>query len=290
MENVMENQILLHSEGFAFEDRKYNLRSFEQIITNYRQIIDHTVPLVLGQKILTSKIKKEITYRVSIDSGSLDILLEFIHQREDVIALFAIDGGYTLATAISKIIDSVINLRRIFTTILENNQKPKINIDNSISIDKSVEAHIETGDITINNPTIILAAENTKPPLDRLIRSIDGENVRFVDFKHENIITSIKEEDIRITGTQKEELSSQIEISGRLDMVAFSSHRGHIVTAGKRFPVTWDEEIRSKIQRFADTEGVVFRVRPIIDRRRFKDDPIAFHIINCRYPQTELDL
>jgi len=63
---------------------------------------------------------------------------------------------------------------------------------------------------------------------------------------------------------------------GRLDVVAFSFHKGAVISDGERYSVEWDENIRTKIKKFADKEGILFRVRPIIDRKRLETTAIGF--------------
>lgn len=72
---------------------------------------------------------------------------------------------------------------------------------------------------------------------------------------------------------------------GRLDMVAFTAHRGSIISDGEKFSVTWDEQIRQKMQKLADIEGVVFKVRPVVDHKRLDNETIGFHVLDCGDPQ-----
>lgn len=290
MERTSETGIQLYAQGGAFEGGKFNLRSLELVLSNYRSIIDHTLPLVVGQKTLTDRVKNEVKYEVEVKNGSLEVLLNFILEHPELLAITSFDGGRALAGAISKIIKGAIDLRRALTKILENGLRPIIHIDQSINIDKSVTYNTKTGDITLTNPQFIVAADTTKPAFDRLIRNIDGSDISDISLSHKNISTRLSTNDHDITGTQKEELASHIEIVGRLDMAAFTSHRGHIITGTKRYPINWDESVRSKIRRFVDTEGIIFRVRPIVDHRQFREDPIGFHILDCWQPQAPLNV
>jgi len=285
-----ETGILLYAKGEAFEGGKFDLRSLELILTNYRLIIDHALPLVIGQKTLTERIRSEVKYEVEVRSGSLEVILQFLLEHPELLAVLSADGGYVLAESISNIIKGAIDLRRALTKILENGLRPTIHIDQSTNIDNSVTYNIQTGDINLTNPQFIVAADMTKAPFDRLIRGIDGSHISGVNLAHKDLVTILSANDHDITGTQKEELASHIEVIGRLDMAAFTSHRGHIITGNKRYPVTWDEQIRSKIRNFVDIDGIVFRVRPIVDHRQFRDEPIGFHVIDCWEPQGKMSL
>ena len=91
-----------------------------------------------------------------------------------------------------------------------------------------------------------------------------------------------------ILGAKKEILPANLEVVGRLDMVAFSSHTGSIVSSSERFPVTWDETIRARMQKVADVEGVIFTVKPVIDPNRLHTNAIGFQVLDCRDPQSGL--
>ncbi|MEH6639046.1 MAG: hypothetical protein V7717_07240 [Porticoccaceae bacterium] len=291
MDRTSETGILLYAQGDAFGKGSYDLRSLELIVTNYRLIVDHLLPLAVGQKTLTDRIKDEVKYKVEINNGSLEVILNFILEHPELFAAAAAsDGGYQLASFISKLIDGVVNLRRALTAILQNGQKPIIHIDQSIHQDNSVTYNIKTGDINLSNPQLIIGADATKYALDRLINGIDGSAISGIDLSHQKLKTTLTARDREITGTQKEELATQIEVMGRLDMAAITSHRAHIITGNSRYPVTWDESLRSKIKKFFDTEGIIFKVRPVVDHRKFKDDPIGFHVLDCWAPQVRLDV
>ena len=44
------------------------------------------------------------------------------------------------------------------------------------------------------------------------------------------------------------------------------------------------------MQRAADIEGVEFLVRPIIDQQRLHSESIAYHVLNRKNPQQNLDV
>lgn len=286
----MEESLRLFAEGEAFTKTKFDLRKLEVVISNYRQIIDQILPLTLGQKHITDRIKREIKYEVEIKNGSLDVLLEFVWEhKEELMSLFGVDGGASLSYVILKLMKSTIDLRRKFTKILEKGINVKIIINRNVHNDYSTKINNDNSKIEINNPLILLAAQNSKPPLDRLIVGIDGKQIDKINIETEETEVKLTHKDLRITGKQTQELNSDVELFGRLDMVAFSSHRGNIETGGRKYPVTWNEKLRRKIQQFADVKNIVFKVRPIIDHRRFKEEPIAFHIIDCWDPQGRLE-
>ena len=305
MDRTSETGILLFAQGEAFDERVFDFRSLELVLTNYRLIIDNLLPLAVGQKTLTDRLKNDVKYEVGLKNGSLEVVLNFILENPELFvaaAATATDGGHQLASLIAKMIKGVVELRRALTAVLENGMKPTIHIDqsfhqdnsmredNSVHEDNHVTYNIKTGDIDLLNPILIIGADLTKPAVDRLINGIDGTKISGVNLSHKNIVTSLTIPDRDITGTQKEELGTQIEVIGRLDMAAITSHKAHIVTGNSRYPVTWDESLRPKIRQFFDLEGIGFKVRPIVDHRQFKDEPVGFHVLDCWSPQARLDV
>ena len=291
MTNNKEGKLVLHAEGSAFKDGQYDLRTVESIITNYRRTLDATVPFAFKHKTLTRKIKHNLTYRTSFQEGSIEIVIDFLIQNSDAIAVIgASDGGIQIAQKTGQLINSILKFRRIYNDLLENGIKPKIKInfgtDNSKNYDLS-NIRTDGGDIYIN-PTIIPYTISSQTPINKLIKSIDGEKLTDITIQSKNTATKITQDDIRITGTQKEELPKNIEIVGRLDVVAFSSHRGKLILQEKTYRVTWHEEIRKKIHDFADMDDITYLVKPVVDYKRLTDDPVMFHIVNCWEDQQRL--
>lgn len=284
-------EILLKVEGEGFKKNRYDLRSTEKILTSYRQIIDGVIPLIIGQKTLTERLRSDIRYETEFKHGSLEVWLDIVLPSAGIFAtVIGNDGGYFIAQKVSRLINVVVDFRRIYTDFLEKGEKPKLGLEiqNQPHITVNVNnINSGEGDIKIT-PIVLPAAINTKASIDRLIGVVDGYIVDNVIVKSDEAESQITNEDQRIIGTQKEELPNFIELMGRLDSAAFTAHRGSLVTDSGRFPITWDEEIRDKIRTLVDREGMLFRARPIIDHRRFKDDPVAFHIINCWDPQSRL--
>lgn len=285
---IRDGRLRLYANGSAFADGKFDLRYLESLLTNYRQVVDGTLPIALGQRTLTDRMKQGLQYEVVVQNGSLELLHDIIQSTAAVAAYFAADGSHTLHELIAKLVRDAINIRRAFAELRSNGViKPMLQI--TVNNDQSVRVDNNTGTIHVNNPSSILCAEATRAPLDRIIKDIDGERLSGVDISAKRESVELRNEDQRITGQDKEELNQELEILGRLNMVAFDSHRGNLVTSGKSYPVTWDDNIRQAIHDLADREGISFRVRPVIDRRRFEDEPIGFVVVSCRDPQNRFE-
>ena len=281
--------ILLKVNGDGFEKNKYDLRSCEKVIVSYRQILDGVLPLSIGQRPVSDKIKSEVKYEIEFKPGSLEIWLDFVPMiTGTLITAASTDGGYLIAQRVSTILSLTLNLRRLYTDLLKKDKKPKIGLINSPELKVELK-NVKTDGGNINiSPIIMISADQTRVPLDKLIGSVDGHNIDNILLRSEESETNITTADRRIIGTQKEELPHSMDIFGRLDSAAFTAHRGVIVTGTGRFPVFWEDDLRTKIRTLVDIEGIAFRAQPIIDHRRFKDDPVAFKLLDCWNPQDNI--
>lgn len=189
-------------------------------------------------------------------------------------------------------INGVLQLRRLLDDLLKQGSRPQIKLasDNNISVPIQLsEVNTEGGSIVVA-PIILIAADATRPTIDSLIGTVEGKLVEKITLSAGGTNVTITPEDRRITGTLKQELATSLDVSGRLNVVAFDSHRGQLMTDNGRFPVTWDDGIRNEIRRLVDMDGIRLTVRPVIDKRRFHDAPVGLHIIRCWQPQEELPL
>lgn len=281
----------IYAKGTSFEDGVYDLRALETLVSSYRSIADRLIAVQLGRRQLTPAIKNQIEYKVQLNPGSIELLIEFLLSHKELFSIFAADGGLVLAEVITKLYRAAINLRKAAAESLKDNLPINITINTNLNIGSGLQV-INNGDggLTINDPKILWAAQVTKHPTDRLISSIDGKDIEFVELSSREEELIITPDDREILGQNKEELSAELWIVGRLDMVAFSSHRGTIVSSNEKFPVNWDENLRSKVQRVVDVEGVEFLVRPIIDQKRLHSEAIAYHVVDCRISQQGLNI
>jgi len=285
----MEHDFRFYAKGSAFEDGLYDLRSMELLISSYRSITDRLIAVQLGRRQLTPAIKNQIDYDVRIKPGSIEFLIDFVFTHKEILGGLAADGGYQLSNVVTKLFREALNLRKEVAVILERGLPLNITINTNINIGNgNIIANSENGDIVINDPKILWAAQFTKYPADRLIKGVDGKNIEYVDFGARDDEMRITTDDRVVLGQNREELSATITVNGRLDMVAFSSHRGTIISNNERFPVTWDESLRTKVQQIVDVDGVDFIVRPIIDQKRLHSEAIAYHVLDCNLPQQSL--
>lgn len=289
----MNQDIRIYAKGLAFADGVYDLRTLEAVISNYRKILDRLVSVQLGKRQVTKDLRAQLGYQVQINSGSIELLVNFLLEHKEVIAVFAADGGYTLSEVIVKLLRDAVALRKKASEVLKNGLTVNIRITNSFNIGSSINSgnvsfDQTSGSILINDPKILWAAQVTRSPVNELLSNVDGKNVEYIDMSSPTNELRLTTDDRDIIGQHKEELPTTLTIVGRLDMVAFSSHRGSIISDGERFSVTWDDQIRSKMQKIADVEGIMFKVRPVVDHKRLDSSAIGFHVLDCGDPQRKM--
>jgi len=286
----MTQDLRIYAKGLAFSDGVYDLRTLEALITNYRKILDRLVAVQLGKKQVSPDLKSQLDYDVRINQGSIELLINFALEHREYIAAFAADGGTALSKVIVTLLRDAVKLREKASECIEKGLPININISNSFNIgtkitNTNVSYDENTGTILINDPKILWAAQVTRSPVNGLLSQVDGKSVEFIDINSASDEFRFTPDQRNIIGKQKEELPTTLNIIGRLDMVAFSAHRGSIISDGERFSVTWDDQIRSKMQKLADIEGVIFKVRPVVDHKRLDNETIGFHVLDCGNPQ-----
>ncbi len=287
----MNHDLRVYAKGTAFQDGIYDLRSMELLIASYRSITDRLIAVQLGRTQLTPSIKNQIDYQVQIRNGSIELLIDFVFTHKEILGALAADGAYQLSGVLTKLFRSAIDLRKEVAGAIAKGFPITITINNNLNIGNgNLIANNGNGNISVNDPKILWAAQVTKSSADRLIGGIDGEAIEFVELGTRQDEIRLTTDERVILGHNKEELSATLRVYGRLDMVAFSSHKGTVVSNQEKFPVTWDDNIRNNMQRVADIEGVEFLVRPIIDQQRLHADAIAYHVLDCRVPQQKLDV
>lgn len=286
---MVHQDLRVYAKGLAFSDGIYDLRTLESLITNYRKIFDRLIAVQLGKRQVNPELKSQLDYNVKIQSGSIELLINFVLEHREYLAVFSADGGAALSKAIVTLLRDAINLRERASQVIEKGLTLNINIANSFNIGSSVNnGNVfsgENGDIYIRDPKILWAAQTTRSPVNGLLSHVDGKAVEFIDINSKEDSFRFDPDQRHIVGKSKEELPTTLKILGRLDMVAFTSHRGSIVSDGERFNVTWDDQIRKKMQRIADIEGVIFTVRPVVDHKRLNNEAIGFHVLDCGDPQ-----
>lgn len=287
--------IRVYAKGASFSpDGIYDLRHLENLVSGQRKIFDKLTFIALGVSESNKKVREGLDYNVKINPGSIELLIDFALNHKELFAIFAADGGLALSKVIVELWRDAVSLREKAAKLLEKGLKINLTINANLGAgtqivnSPNVIADEVTGNIQIANPKIYMAALATRSAVNQIVQMIDGDAVEFMTVEGHGSELRLTPDHRAILGRHREELSVSMEIVGRLDMVAFSSHKGVIISSGQRYQLSWDEEQRPKMQQFADTEGVVFKVKPIIDHARLTQDAIAFHLVDCYLPQKTL--
>jgi len=287
----MDHDLQIYSKGTAFQSGIYDLRSLETLISSYRSILDKLVAVQLGRRQLNNRIKNQLNYEVEIKEGSIELLINFALEHPEVFAAFSEGGGHQLSGMLTSLYRDAINLRKSAAKFIEKGMNFNIKIANSFNFgSNNVYTNTEDSEILIPDLKILWAAQATKFSTDKILKRINGEEIEYVDLISKDESFSLEVKDREILGSDKEVLNATLKIVGRLDMIAFSSHKGVIISDRESFPVTWDEKIRSNMQKLADIEGVIFTVKPVIDHSRLNRDAIGFHVLGCSNPQGDLNV
>ncbi len=282
-------ELILKAEGSGFEGKQYDLRSLERLLSNYRQIIDRTLPIGTGQKTLSAGLKARIDYQVELRPGCLEIIVDLIcNLDEDVLGAVLFDGGSCLTTMVASLLSEAIAIRRKAAEFLEKGMQ--FNLAVTIGDNNCISQENNKGMIPVKNIKAPLVAETTRSPLNRIINTIDNDKLVSVEFKHDGVGVKLTGDDHRLTEPRVESLPDHIDIVGRLDVASFSARTGTVVSGNQRFSVTWGPELRNSIRNCVDTGGVVFKAKPVVDYRRIQDNTIGFHIVDCKKLQAELNL
>ncbi|QKO21927.1 hypothetical protein [Rhodoferax sp. BAB1] len=289
----MEQDLRIYAKGLAFSDGVYDLRTLETVISNYRKILDRLISIQLGKRQVPKDLRSQLGYQVQINSGSIELLVKFLLEHKELLVVFAATDGYTLSEIIVRLLRDAIDLRKKASELIKKGITVNIRISNSFNVGSNINSRNvafdqTAGSILINDPKILWAAQTTRTPINEILANVDGKAVEYIDMSSRENELRLTAEDREIIGQHKEELPTTLTIVGRLDMVAFTSHRGSIISDNERFSVTWEEHIRPKMQKIADVEGILFKVRPVIDHKRLDNEAIGFHVLDCGDPQEKM--
>lgn len=289
----MKDSLRIYAKGSAFDDGSYDMRALELLISNYRIVLDRLIAVELGKRQLTPIIKSQLDYQVRINAGSIEFLIDLILENKELLTILIAHETPSIAASIVKLFSNALKLRKLAADLIKKGITVNVNIVNNINIGSTitnspVNINQSNNVIEINDPKILVAAQTTRAPVNELISKVDGSFIEYIDFGNGSNSQKITPKDRDILGTQKEELPTTMNIVGRLDAVHFSTHKGAIISDGHRYSVTWDHNIRSKIKQCVDADGIMFKVKALIDQKRLDRDAIGFYVLDCFDPQDSL--
>ncbi len=287
----MRTDLKIGVVGTAFSAAGHDLRALETVVTGVRGILDRLLAVGLGQQQLSERLKRQIDYRIDFAQPPLTLVVAFELQQTPTLEELGGDESQ-LAAQLLALLEGALELRGAVAKQLDGGEEMHLSIADDLQSQgrQAVSVHPDTGEVQIHNARILWAAQAIKASVDRLIQQVDGERIAYVEFRHGRQRCRLEPRHQILLGRKKEELNTDLEIVGRLDMISFSTSRGMIVSGGERLAVTWDEGIRQQLQRVADVDGVIFNARPVVDHKRLHKEAVGFVILDCRHPQESLGL
>ncbi|AZE86999.1 hypothetical protein [Pseudomonas orientalis] len=198
----MEQDLRIYAKGLAFSDGIYDMRTLENLISNNRKILDGLVAVQLGRRQITPAIKKQLNYEVSINPGSIELLLNFALDHKEVLGVFAADGGEIFSEVLIKLLKNAIDLREKASSLISKGISININISKSFNIGSRVDSPDVSfgesrGAIYISDPKILWAAQLTRGPINGLLTQLDGNAVEYISMSsahNELMLTPSKEQ------------------------------------------------------------------------------------------------
>lgn len=157
----MSQDIRVYAKGLAFSNGVYDLRTLENLISNYRKILDRLVAVQLGRRQVSPQLKSQLDYEVRINPGSIELLIDFVFEHKEYVAAFSVDGGVTLSRIVVELLKDAITLREKASEMIEKGIVLNINISNSFNYRSEVNngnVHCDNnkGVIYINDPKFLL--------------------------------------------------------------------------------------------------------------------------------------
>ncbi len=282
-----DSHILIRACGNAFNDGKYDLRSLETVVHNYRVMLDKLIATQLQYGHGQAKRNIKSNYEVEIKNGSLEFLI-YLCNMDNLAAMSASapTGLVDISNKIVLLYRNVIELYQMKNSIEQRGETAQYNFDeseNDHSIAKGMI--INGGNVTINvTQKVYDCAQNIGRPLQNVTKNLDGRNIESISMCSKNESSNLTHDDQHSFKSNKEMLSDEVIITGRLDRVSFSSSKGTVVTAGDKHLVEWNEQLRGDMHDAGDVDGVTFWTHPIIDLMKLDKKPVAYKIYKCEIP------
>lgn len=278
----MKNHLRISAHGKAFAERtQHDLRASAALLSGFVGIFDRSIAIQLGKRTLSNSSTDQTKYQASIDDGSIEICVQLISVPPEISAVFAQDGGHYLADTIVRLYKSVIAIWR--------GQSAPSNVPLGTGSSHVVGNDNVTGDnnFTVRGKNInisieaFMAAGSTRPYLKKIAKHLKtGESVRLRSKNESCLIDNTIQGSL--FGADKID-PLQFRIIGQLVDVDLPGRSGKIISDEAPIPVivTWEQSIRSKVERCARAGVGSFDLRAVIGEKRFGKNNFGFRIIDC---------
>jgi hypothetical protein len=229
--------------------------------------------------------------------GCLDVIVDIATKTTPLaLGALAVDGGgYQIAKMSFQLISKILELRKRVKELLESKKKlPEFHMDlKHASLENTLLAPIlvngNNNSITVA-PQIYLGALASHSAVNRLAKAVDGVTVTDFNLQHAGVVgEKLTVFDRGLAEAPLGSSNQEIKIQGRLDGVTISTRKGYLFVGEAKYPIDWDDSIKSKLLSAIDKEGMIFIARAIADFTRLSTEPVRFHIVDCLVGQLDLN-
>jgi hypothetical protein len=272
--------------GEAFSGDIYDLKTVRLLDTKLQETFYQLRAIHLGQKNLVPELKSHIDHKVTINSGSFEFSCRFeqnfaekfgIHDQ----GLFVDSDTTRLSDSVAKLFYAAMTLRRYVAEARLAGKHAKI----IINTDPQKPAHsvirTEKGNIVLNHPRILWAAQLTQESVDTIMKSIDGDLVTHFEFEGLSKPLCFTEESLIMLDQEGSELTATANFKGRLDHLFYSSNRGTVVSPHDIYQIAWDDEAKMKVSECANVENVEFITQPLISSSGSQNNLVIYKVVDC---------
>ncbi len=268
--------------GKAFQGNIYDLEAMRLLNENLGSLIQQLIAIHLGRNELADELKDQIKHSVAINKGVFEVSINF---ERNFYNKFGITGlgqdSISFSDSIARLFYSAISLRRHVAETKKNGSSIKILLNTKQGKDNRSVAINEQGNILLNHPKVLWAAQMTKDATDQILRSIDGENVSGFEVEGFSRPFVSNDADFAVLDQEKSDLVAIANFTGRLDNLFFSRQRGVVVSESDIFQIAWDDEIRNKLLNHADLDNVEFIAQPCIETHSLYGELVVYKILDC---------
>ena len=279
---------IIRFKGPAFDSNVYDLYIARKLKANIRSITEQIVAIQLGRNELADELKSEILDSVHIANESLVVKIHFsanFFRYFDCFDQGSIEAPSPESIQINDIIQlyfDAMTLRKFIAEAKLSGKSAKVLIDTDAVNTHNCVTRTEKGNILLNHPKLLFAAQMTKKVTDEILNLMQENQITCFE------IDGLKKRMVRQSGDlivndSKAELTAVASFHGRLDNVFFSKRRGVVVDEHEIYQIIWDAEMQAKIIEHVDLEGVEFITEPSVETHSLYGELVVYKVIDCLY-------
>lgn len=271
----MNEIIRVYAEGSAFENGIYELRAMDHLIAGYRLILDRLAIIHLRKEGAINPKKEWLRYDTKVEEGSIDLLVS-VSVDPELVKYLA--NGFVLSRTLAKIYGDAMSLIRA----MQNRDGSELDIrvkDSFNDGSNNVTVSVENSVIVVSDPEILLNAKAIQPSVSKLVKQIDGENIKHIDLVSGDNNFSLTQNDKNLSECGNKLVSAKVRIIGHLNVLDSTKKSGEIVSKSGKLPVTWEGEMQDKIKTIELEKVKLFTVS-LIDKKFSEGAKAHFSLVS----------